>query len=88
MPTPSTAAAAVAAGLTGALQAVPGQRKTPLEMALSRQPEEEISYCAYLAGLVLPRVTGAGAAPAAEAWQLLRRVRAILLPELEKYRTD
>lgn len=88
MSTPETITAAIGHGLADALQAVPGQRKTPMENALSRQPEEEISYCTYLARLVLPRATGAAAAPAAEAWQVLRKVRAILSPELEKFRHD
>lgn len=86
MPMPNTPASAVAAGLIGALQAVPGQRKSALESALSRQPEEEISYCAYLAELVLPRVTGTAKKPTTEAVRLLKQVRAIMDPDLERIR--
>ena len=79
---------AIAQGIHDALKAVGGPRKSPIELAMTRKPETEIAHCAYLASVALPRVTGAAAAPAAEAWKLLRQVRATLLPHLEKYRVD
>lgn len=79
---------AITQGMHDALKAMGGQRKSPMELAMTRKPETEIVHCAYLASLALPRATGAAAAPAAEAWRLLRQVRATLQPHLEQYRVD